>query len=279
METRLKINGQNSLLLNDIQSSYDERSVEIDKVGVCDLSYPIIILDRYDIPQHTIGNISISVNLPHHIRGTHMSRFLSVINKYHRKITVNTLRSVLLETKKELNAKSAHIEVSFPYFVEKTAPVSGESGIMEYSCTFIAESNDKTDDFILGVSIPVTSLCPCSKAISDYGAHNQRGVVHIDIRMFTNSSGYLQQIWIEELIEIAEKSASAPIYPLLKREDERYVTMQAYDNPAFVEDIVRNVALHLNADRRVNWYRIKVMNKESIHNHSVFAIIERKKQD
>lgn len=261
--------------LHDIQSELDDRGLEIDQVGVCDLRYPITVLDRRNERQQTIAKISMSVNLPHHFKGTHMSRFLSVLNRHRGEITMRTIPDVLNELKKDLDAKSAHLEVSFPYVIEKSAPVSGEKGLMDYDCSFTAESNGDTEDFILSISVPVTSLCPCSKAISDYGAHNQRGIVQIDIRTVKKPDGQNELIWIEELIEIAEKSASAPVYPLLKREDERHVTMQAYDNPVFVEDIVRNVALALNTDKRVSWYRIRVMNQESIHNHSAFAVIER----
>jgi len=263
-------------ILHDIQVTKDDRGLEIDQVGVCDLRYPIVVLDRHNERQHTMANISMSVNLPHQFKGTHMSRFITVLNRHRGEITMRTLPAVLIELKKELEAESAHVEVSFPYVIEKAAPVSGEKGLMDYDCSFIAESNGGTDDFILGVAVPVTSLCPCSKAISDYGAHNQRGVVRMDIRTVKNPNGERELVWIEELIEMAELSASAPVYPMLKREDERHVTMQAYDNPVFVEDIVRNVALRLNSDHRVSWYRIRVMNQESIHNHSAFAVIERR---
>jgi GTP cyclohydrolase I len=263
--------------MQDVQSARDHRGLGIDQVGVCDLRYPITVLDRKNDQQHTMAQISMSVNLPHHFKGTHMSRFVTVLNKHRGEITMRTLPTLLDQLKKELEAKSAHVEVSFPYVVEKAAPVSGEKGLMDYNCTFTAESNGGTDDFILSVSVPVTSLCPCSKAISEYGAHNQRGIVRIEIRTTKKRNGERALVWIEELIEMAEKSASAPVYPLLKRADERHVTMQAYDNPVFVEDIVRNVALRLNADKRVSWYRVRVVNQESIHNHSAFAVIERLK--
>ena len=261
----------------DIQNLKDERGLEIDRVGVCDLRYPITVLDRKNEKQNTIANISMSVNLPHDFKGTHMSRFITVLNHHRCEVTIRTLPKILNELKKELDAKSAHLEVSFPYIIEKAAPVSGEIGLMDYDCSFEAESSDDRHNFILNVSIPVTSLCPCSKAISDHGAHNQRGIVQIGIRTRKKASGEKELIWIEELIDIAEQSASAPIFPLLKREDERFVTMQAYDNPVFVEDIVRNVAILLNSDKRVSWYRVKATNYESIHNHSAFAIIERNK--
>jgi GTP cyclohydrolase I len=261
--------------LHDIQNSRDDRGLAIDQVGVCDLRYPITVLDRQNEKQRTMAQIAMSVSLPHHFKGTHMSRFVTVLNRHRGEITMRTLPVLLSELKKELEAASARVEVSFPYVVEKAAPVSGEKGLMDYDCTFVAEANGGTEDFVLGVAVPVTSLCPCSKAISEYGAHNQRGIVTIEVRMARDRKGAPTLVWIEELIEMAEKSASAPVYPLLKRADERHVTMQAYDNPAFVEDIVRNVALCLNANRRVSWYRVRVVNQESIHNHSAFAVIER----
>lgn len=264
-------------VLHDIQSTRDDRGIEIDQVGVCDLRYPITVLDKKNESQHTIAQIAMSVNLPHHFKGTHMSRFLTVLNRHRGEITMRTLPLVLSELKKKLEAASAHVELTFPYVVEKAAPVSGETGLMDYTCSFTADENGSTDDFVLGVSVPVTSLCPCSKAISEYGAHNQRGVVQIDIRTKKKADGSLELVWIEEIIEIAEKSASAPVYPVLKRADERHVTMQAYDNPVFVEDIVRNVAVRLNKDPRISWFRVRVVNQESIHNHSAFAVIERKK--
>ncbi|NUM32964.1 MAG: GTP cyclohydrolase I FolE2 [Candidatus Brocadiae bacterium] len=269
--------GQHKEHLQDIQNSEDQRGLEIDKVGVCDLCYPITVLDRQKEKQHTIAQITMSVNLPHNFKGTHMSRFISVLNQHRGEITMRTLPTVLEELKLKLKAESAHIEVSFPYMIEKTAPISHEKGLMYYDCRFAAESNSKTKDFILNVAVPITSLCPCSKAISDYGAHNQRGIIEISIRTYSDNTENYRLVWIEELIELAEQSASSPVYPILKRTDERHVTMQAYDNPMFVEDIVRNVAMRLNIDPRISWFSVRVVNQESIHNHSAFAQIERKK--
>jgi len=263
--------------LQDIQNLGDDRGMPIDQVGVCDLRYPITVLDRQNEKQHTTAHISMSVNLPHDFKGTHMSRFLSVLNRHRGEITMRTIPTLLDELKCELEAESAHVEVQFPYVIEKAAPVSREKGLMDYDCRFTAESNGDTDDFVLSVSVPVTSLCPCSKAISDYGAHNQRGVVTMDIRTVKKDNDERELVWIEELIEIAEQSASAPVYPLLKRADERHVTMEAYDNPMFVEDMVRNAAVKLDADPRICWFSVRVVNQESIHNHSAFAKIERQK--
>lgn len=258
----------------DMQSQADHRQIDIDQVGVSDLRYPITVLDRGAQRQATVASITMSVNLPHHFKGTHMSRFVEVLNEHRGEITLRTLPTVLQELRSTLEAESARIEVGFPYFVERAAPASGATGLMDYECWFHGESNGGSDDFVLGVRVPVTSLCPCSKAISDYGAHNQRGYITIEVRSKPDSEDRPTLIWIEELVDVAEKSASAPVYALLKRDDERYVTMQAYDNPVFVEDMVRNVAGYLRDDERVTWFRVHSVNHESIHNHGAFAKIE-----
>jgi GTP cyclohydrolase I len=259
--------------LADMQKTPDERGVDIDQVGVCDLSYPIVVLDRDNRQQSAAAVISMSVSLPHHFKGTHMSRFLEVLARHQGEVTMRTLPVLLAELRKRLDAEAAHIELEFTYFLMRTAPVSGLRAPMDYRCAFIGESSGERDDFILRVSVPVSTLCPCSKVISDYGAHNQRGYVTISIRTQREEGGAWQLVWIEELIEIAEKSASAPIYPLLKRTDERFVTMQAYDNPVFVEDVVRNAAAMLKQDARIRWFEVRAVNHESIHNHSAFAVV------
>lgn len=264
----------------DIQNELDDRQIDIDQVGVSDLRYPITVLDQAAERQSTVASITMSVNLPHHFKGTHMSRFLEVLNEHRGEVTMRTVPAMLRELKEKLEAESARIEVSFPYFLERSAPVSGATGLMDYECWFHGESNGGADDFVLGVRVPVTSLCPCSKAISDYGAHNQRGNISIEVRSCPDGDGKPSLIWIEELVSVAEKSASAPVYALLKRDDERHVTMQAYDNPVFVEDMVRNVAARLQDDARVEWFRVHAVNHESIHNHGAFAKIEwRRPQD
>jgi GTP cyclohydrolase I len=259
--------------LPDIQSTPDGRQIAIDQVGVCDLTYPIVVLDRENQKQQCAARLSLSVSLPHHFKGTHMSRFLEVLAEHQGEFTMHTVPAILHDLKQRLDAESAQIEVEFPYFLQRTAPVSGLSAPMDYNCTFIGESNGNSDDFVLKVRVPVSTLCPCSKEISDYGAHNQRGYVTISVRTNKKLDGTWDFVWIEELIEVAEKSASAPIYPLLKRSDERHVTMQAYDNPAFVEDVVRNVARQLRQDVRVSSFKVRCINHESIHNHSAFAVV------
>lgn len=258
------------MMLEDVQNHADTRAIDLDQVGVSDLRYPIVVLDREQGEQHTVATLTMSVSLPHHFKGTHMSRFVEVLNEHRGEVTMRTVPMILQDLKRRLEAERARIEVHFPYFIERAAPVTGATALMDYECAFIGESN-AMDDFVLVVRVPVTSLCPCSKAISEYGAHNQRGEVTIEVRSVLADDGRPAIIWIEELINIAEKSASAPVYPLLKRPDERHVTMQAYDNPVFVEDIVRNVAVALQSDPRVAWFRVHVLNQESIHNHAAFA--------
>ena len=257
----------------DIQNRMDDREIPIDQAGVSDLRYPIVVLDRDRERQHTLARVTMSVGLPHHFKGTHLSRFVEVLNEHRGEVTVRTLPGILRALTSRLDADRARIELVFPYFVERAAPVSGAKALMDYECSFVAESNGLGDDFVLGVSVPVTTLCPCSKAISDYGAHNQRAIVSIEVRSRRDASGPVI-IWIEELIDIAERSGSGPVYPLLKRPDERHVTMLAYDNPVFVEDAVRNAAERLQADPRVDWFRVGCVSQESIHNHSAFARIE-----
>ena len=212
--------------MNDVQNHRDERNIEIDQVGVTDLRYPITILDHDRGKQETIANLSMTVSLPHHFKGTHMSRFLEVLNEHRGEITMRTLPVILHTLRDRLEAETARVEVAFPYFMERIAPVSKARGLMEYECTFVGEANGETDDFVFGVQVPVTSLCPCSKTISDYGAHNQRGYVTIEVRSMRKPDGSPEFIWIEELIDVAETSASAPVYALLKREDEKFVTMK-----------------------------------------------------
>ena len=260
--------------MEDVQSRSDSRQIAIDRVGVSDLRYPIVVLDRQHQRQQTVGRLSISVALPHDFKGTHMSRFIEILNGHRGEITMRTLPSFLADIRKRLSAESAHIEVTFPYFLERSAPVSGAKALMDYDCLFIAEANGEEQDFVLGVRVPITTVCPCSKAISDYGAHNQRGYVETRVRSTLQPDGTRSLIWIEEIVDLVEQAASAPLYPLLKREDERHVTMQAYDKPAFVEDVVRDVAQSLQKDIRVAWFRAHAKNEESIHNHSAFAQIE-----
>ena len=263
-----------SAKLLDKQSERDHRELRIDKVGVRGLRFPIQVRDRARAVQNTVATIGMFVDLPKEFKGTHMSRFIEVLNQHRGEITMRTVPSILRDLRAKLDAESAHIYVVFPYFLERRAPVTRASALMDYECSFDAAVNGGKDRFVFSVRVPVTSLCPCSKAISEYGAHNQRGYITIDVQSARDANHNYELIWFEELIAIAEQSASAPVYPLLKRADERHVTMQAFDNPVFVEDMVRNVALALRSDLRVAWFRIHALNQESIHNHSAFADVE-----
>jgi GTP cyclohydrolase IB len=254
----------------DVANLADERNIAINKVGVKNIRYPLSLLDRAKGTQHTIGAFNMYVNLPHQFKGTHMSRFIEVLNEYRGEISIDQFSDLLETFRERLAAEAAHLEVEFPYFVEKLAPVSGAPGLMEYGCRVIGESRNGKRDLRIDVDVPVSTLCPCSKEIADCGAHNQRGVVTIGFR-------FNEMVWIEEIIEIAEASGSAAVYSLLKREDEKFLTEQAYKNPVFVEDVVRNVAQRLDADARIVWYSVEVENYESIHNHNAYAMIERTK--
>lgn len=254
----------------DVQGRKDNRRIDIDKVGVKGMTYPITVLDRQNTSQSTVATINMYVDLPHHFKGTHMSRFIEILNKYRGEMTVHKMPEILREMRDRLEAETAHIEVEFPYFIEKEAPVSRARSLVDYRCFFQGSLNDELD-FILGVKVPVTSLCPCSKEISKYGAHNQRSHVLVQVR----TSEFM---WLEELIQIVEQSGSCEVYSLLKREDEKYVTEKAYENPVFVEDIVRNVAQALKGDHRVQWFKVEAENFESIHHHSAYAFIENERR-
>ena len=264
--------------LPDIQSTPATRGIAIDQVGVSDLRYPIQVMDGDGNPLPSVATISMSVHLPHHFKGTHMSRFLEVLAKHEGEVTMRTLPEILHDLKDRLDAEEAHIEVVFTYFVAKSAPVTGAPSKVGCECVFLGTSNGQEDDFALRVTVPVTTLCPCSKEISEYGAHNQRGYVTMEVRPRRKQSGAWEMILIEELVDVAERSGSAPVYALLKRPDERHVTMQAFDNPVFVEDVVRNAAALLDADPRVASFTVRAVNHESIHDHNAFAVVVSKNQ-
>jgi GTP cyclohydrolase I len=251
----------------DVQNSADTRRIAIDKVGIKDIRHPVRVKDRTEGEQHTIACFNMYVNLPHNFKGTHMSRFVEILNLHEREISVQSFRLMLSEMTERLEAEAGHIEMSFPYFINKTAPVSGVQSLLDYEVCFIGEIRDKTPQMKIKVVVPVTSLCPCSKKISDRGAHNQRS--HVTVTATTKDF-----IWIEELIELVEEQASCELYGLLKRPDEKYVTERAYDNPKFVEDMVRDIAAKLNQDDRISAYVVESENFESIHNHSAYAYIE-----
>ena len=255
----------------DVQNSADTRRLAINKVGIKDIRHPIKVRDRSGGEQHTIATFNMYVNLPHNFKGTHMSRFVEILNVPGREISVDSFKDMLTEMTGRLEAESGHIEMTFTYFITKAAPVSGVESLMDYEVTFAGEIRDGHPAMNLKVVVPVTSLCPCSKKISRYGAHNQRSHVTVNVR----TRGF---IWIEDLIDLVEKEASCELYGLLKRPDEKYVTERAYENPKFVEDMVRDIAAKLNRDERVAAYAVESENFESIHNHSAYAMIERDKE-
>ncbi len=266
----------------DVQGSPDSRKLHIDKVGIKAIRHPMRIQERPTTErpaseraaagvQHTIATFNMYVCLPHHFKGTHMSRFVEILEEHEREITVETFQVMLREMVELLEAEEGHIEMTFPYFIEKKAPVSGVKSLMDYEVTFVGEIDNGKQSFTMKVVVPVTSLCPCSKKISERGAHNQRS--HVTVTARTNDF-----VWIEEIVDLVEKQGSSELYGLLKRPDEKYVTERAYDNPKFVEDMVRDVAALLNLDERVESYVVESENFESIHNHSAYALIEKNKR-
>ncbi len=264
---------QNSATMPDVQGSQDLRKIAINKVGVKDIRYPI----RLHCPmtgegQHTVAHVNMYVALPHHQKGTHMSRFLEILNRHHDSIRSDQLMDICHDIKDRLEADEAHLELSFPYFIDKKAPVTGQVGKIDIEVSFACTSNTK-DDFVMGVKVPATSLCPCSKEISKYGAHNQRCEIEAKVRFGPGKS-----MWIEELFRVVEQAASTQVFAVLKRPDEKFVTEDAFENPKFVEDIVRDLALALDVEDRICWYQINSTNYESIHNHNAYAFIERDKR-
>ncbi|NJO17570.1 MAG: GTP cyclohydrolase I FolE2 [Thioploca sp.] len=256
------------VVMPDVQGSADTRHIAIDKVGIKDIKHPVRVKDRSGREQHTIANFNMYVSLPHNFKGTHMSRFVEILNEHEYEITVDSFKDMLVEMTRRLEAQAGHIEMVFTYFVIKSAPVSGVKSLLDYEVTFIGEITDDKPIITVKVTVPVTSLCPCSKKISRHGAHNQRS--HVTVTAKTN--GFL---WIEDLIDLVEEKASCQLYGLLKRPDEKYVTEHAYEHPKFVEDMVRDIALNLNKDHRVAAYMVESENFESIHNHSAYAMIQK----
>jgi GTP cyclohydrolase I len=255
----------------DVQATPDSRKLAIDKVGIKSIRHPMRIQERSGGVQHTIAVFNMYVGLPHHFKGTHMSRFVEILNAHEREVTVESFQVMLREMVDKLEAEEGNIEMSFPYFIEKAAPASGVKSLMDYEVMFVGEIRGGKQRFTMKVLVPVTSLCPCSKKISDYGAHNQRSHVTVTARL-------TDFVWIEEIVDIVEKQASSELYGLLKRPDEKFVTERAYDNPKFVEDMVRDVAAVLNLEDRIEAYVVESENFESIHNHSAYALIERDKK-
>jgi GTP cyclohydrolase I len=264
------MNKQVDFPIADVQSTPDTRHIAIDRVGIKAIRHPIKVADKNGGVQHTVAVFNMYVNLPHNFKGTHMSRFVEILNSHEREISVESFEKILRTMVEKLETDSGHIEMTFPYFINKSAPVSKVKSLLDYDVTFIGEIKSGRYEFTMKAVVPVASLCPCSKRISDYGAHNQRS--HMSISVRTNSF-----VWIEDIVRIAEDKASCELYGLLKRPDEKYVTEKAYDNPKFVEDLVRDVAIELNKDSRIDAYTVESENFESIHNHSAYALIEQNK--
>jgi GTP cyclohydrolase I len=254
-------------IIDDVQGRQDTRRIPIDRVGIKDIYHPVRVKVRAGGEQHTIANFNMYVHLPHNFKGTHMSRFVEILNEHELEISVESFNAMLEQMALRLDSEAGHLEMSFPYFIMKKAPVSGVQSLLDYRATLAGELKDGKVETWLKVVVPVTSLCPCSKRISDYGAHNQRSHITIRVRI-------AEHVWLEELIDIAEQEASCELYGILKRPDEKYVTERAYDNPKFVEDMVRDIALRLNADERIRAYSVESENFESIHNHSAYARVE-----
>jgi GTP cyclohydrolase I len=253
--------------MKDVQNERDYRNIAINKVGIKNLRYPVTVLDRGRGHQHTVASINMFVDLPHECKGTHMSRFVEMLHLFRPKLSLKTFSDILGQMKHHLNAASAHIEVTFPYFIEKIAPVSKSPGLMDYTCRFIGSINSHSKvDLVSEITVPISSVCPCSREISDEGAHNQRGKVCLSIR-------FNKFIWIEDMIELVERAASCDIYSVLKRSDEKFITERGYANPKFVEDVVRDVALALKEDSNITWFSVEVESYESIHNHNAYAYI------
>ena len=258
--------------LKDVQNSEDTRGVDIQKVGVKHVESPLIIQRKNAENQTVNARVKMNVSLPHHYKGTHMSRFIEVLSEWENKNLLGVdIKGCLHSIIEKLKAQSAELEFKFKYFIDKKAPVSGLSSLMSYSCSFdgiltnVGENNELYK-FTLGVKVPVTTLCPCSKEISEAGAHNQRAVIAVKV-----SYPESEHIWIEDLIELIEKCGSCPVYPLLKRADEKYVTERAYQNPKFVEDVLRDVVVALREHKAVESFEVECEAFESIHNHSAWA--------
>jgi GTP cyclohydrolase I len=251
----------------DVQSLEDARRIPINQVGIKGIRHPIRVKDRSDGEQRTIATFNMYVNLPHHFKGTHMSRFVQLLNEQEREMHVLSFQDLLVTMTHRLEAEAGHITMSFPYFINKQAPVTGVESLMDYEVELLGDYRAERPEISVKVVVPVTSLCPCSKEISAYGAHNQRS--HVTVGVTTQAF-----VWLEELVELVESEASCELFGLLKRPDEKYVTERAYDNPKFVEDMVRDVAARLQRDTRVLAYSVESENFESIHNHSAYARIE-----
>ena len=255
--------------MEDVQNHAPSVALNIDRVGVRGLEFPLRVRDREAGSQQTVARVDLGVDLPSAFKGTHMSRFVEALEDWNEDISYQSVRRLLESVKQRLGAERAFVHFAFPYFMRKAAPASASPSLLSYACTLTGELAENGQFFVLGLEVPVMTVCPCSKAISDEGAHSQRALVRMQIRM----KGFS---WLEEFIEMAEASASSAVYTLLKRQDEKYVTEHAFACPVFVEDVVRNVAQRLSEHQHVEWFSVEVESMESIHNHNAFACIERR---
>lgn len=258
------------MTIEDVQNRPDSRNMPINKVGIKDIRHPFTFVDKNSNQQPTVGTFDMSVNLPHHQKGTHMSRFVALLNEDCQQLSIKKFNALLAKMTDILEAETGYITTEFLYFVNKSAPVTGIKSLLDYQIKLEGQWSSSDSKITISVVIPVTSLCPCSKKISEYGAHNQRS--HITVKATTDGS-----LFVEDIIQLVEKQASSELYSLLKRSDEKFVTELAYDNPKFVEDVVRDIANALNEDTRVLAYSLEAENFESIHNHSAYAMIENDK--
>lgn len=256
-------------MLKDVQAEPDTRGIALEEVGIDELRYPLLIADGQGGKREVVATVTMSVSLEAHVKGAHLSRFIDVLHECRDQLGPDTAINMVDDLRRRMRSEMAHATFAFPYFLERRAPVTGSASFMDYACTLNVTATATEQSLTQRVRVPVTSVCPCSKAISDRGAHNQRGWVTIDAEPHDRCG----ELWFDDLIDAAETAASSPVYALLKRPDERYVTMAGYDNPAFVEDIVRDVARTLSADSRILRYRVRVVNDESIHNHAAYAQI------
>lgn len=257
-----------SASIADVQSSADTRKIAINRVGIKDIKYPLTIENADGHSRSTVVNVSMYVDLPAEVKGTHMSRFIEILHNQRQPVSTEVFRQILFEVKQKLLSESVYVEFDFPFFVEKKAPVSGVKSYLDYQASFIGEIKNGEASVNIKVIVPVTSLCPCSKKISEYGAHNQRS--HVTVNVLADEG-----VTIEDIINCVEEESSCELFALLKRPDEKFITERAYDNPKFVEDVVRDVASRLNLDDRISEYCVESENFESIHNHSAYACIKK----
>jgi len=257
--------------LHDVQALPDTRGIALDEVGVRGLRYPIKVQTRDGGTQHTVADVSMAIDLDADVKGAHLSRFVEALAEQPCELSAQGCPELLARLRHSLGAKRISFELSFPYFIERQAPVTSARALMDYDCRLVTHASDDNVRNWLIVDVPIATVCPCSKAISDYGAHNQRGILTLTVRGADTRSNGSGAAWIEDLVEVAESCASSPVYPVLKRPDERHVTMRGYEKPVFVEDAVREAACALGEDGRIAWFAVEVSTDESIHNHAAYA--------